>query len=204
MPLMSSFTSREKKAELLTPFLAELESIAPLEAPVRDILIEGAMIVHADKDQIIRHEGDTCQHLWVVLTGILRSYHFIGSTEVTSGFMKPCHMVIAIESFLSGTPAYDTLQAMQPSVLARISYTELNNLYRRFPSLNFIGRQLTGQYLYLTEKRLYMLRKQRARDRYLFFLEHYPGLVNEIPLRYIASFLGINSETLSRVRNGIR
>ena len=201
---MPSINSLEKKAELLAPFLAQLESITPLEAPVRDVLIEGSTIVCADKDQVIRHEGDACLHLWVVLTGILRSYHYIGNTEVTSGFLKPYHIVISIESFLTQTPAYETLQAMEPSVLARIPYIELDNLYHRFPSLNFIGRRLTGQYLFLTEQRLYMLRKQTARDRYLFFLEHYPGLVNEIPLRYIASFLGINSETLSRVRNSIR
>ncbi len=54
------------------------------------------------------------------------------------------------------------------------------------------------------EKRLHLLRKQKAIDKYKFFLRNYAGLANEVPLKYIASFLGINQETLSRVRSKIR
>ena len=192
------------KIQLLTPFLLELEAIQPLDAYVKGCLSNSFTIVNAEKDAVFLSEGEICKYVWVVLQGVVRSFHYVGETEVTSRLMKPHHIIISVESFYTQTPAYESLQALQPCVLACMHYQQLDHLYQQFSSLNYTGRRLTEHYLYLTERRLYLLRKQKALDRYKFFLEEYPGLINEVPLKYVASFLGINQETLSRVRNKIR
>ncbi len=192
------------KLQLLTPFFCELELIQPLEDEVKASLIEKFTIITVEKEMILLSEGEVCKYVWVVLDGLIRSFHYVGETEVTSSLMKPHHTIISIASFHTQKPAFESLQALQHSVLARIHFEQLENLYQQFPSLNYLGRKLTEQYLFMMEKRLYLLRKQKAIDKYRFFLEEYPNLVNEISLKYIASFLGINQETLSRVRNKIR
>ncbi len=193
-----------EKLELLTPFLLELENIQPLPIDLKSLLVNDAEILHATKGDIILSEGEICKYAWVVLKGIIRSFHYVGESEVTSSLMKPHHIVISVESFHTQTPAFESLEALQSSLLARIHYQQLEKLYQQFPDFNYTGRRLTEQYLFLMEERLYLLRKHKAIDKYKFFLKNYPGLINEIPLKYIASFLGINQETLSRVRNKIR
>ena len=193
-----------EKLQLLTPFLLELENIQLVPENLKNRLVNDAELLHVSKGDIILSEGEICKYAWVVLTGIIRSFHYVGESEVTSSLMKPHHIIISVESFHTQTPAFESWEALQPSLLARIHYLQLEKLYEQFPDFNYTGRRLTEQYLFLMEKRLYLLRKQKAIDKYKFFLKHYPGLVNEIPLKYIASFLGINQETLSRVRNKIR
>lgn len=204
MVIKNNALTADEKLHLLTPFLDEMEKMQALPAEIKARIASEFNIVQAAKDDIILSEGETCKHLWVVLTGVIRSFHYVGETEVTSSFMKPHHIIISIESFHTQTPAFESLQALQPSMLACLHYRQLEELYRQFPMLNLMGRKLTEHYLFLLEKRLYLLRKQKALDKYKYFLEYYPELINEIPLKYIASYLGINGETLSRIRNKIR
>lgn len=193
-----------EKLQLLNPFMLELEQIQLLPADLRAWLFASFSIVQPEKDSLILSEGEVCKYIWVVLRGVVRSFHYVGETEVTSRIMRPHHIIISVEGFYTQTQASESLQALQPSILACLHYQQLETLYQQFPYFNYTGRKLTEHYLFLTERRLYLLRKQKAMGKYKFFLEEYPGLINEIPLKYIASFLGINQETLSRVRNKIR
>ncbi len=194
----------DEKQELLAPFLLELEAIQALPPVLKEKIIEGLAIITAEKEEVILSEGQVCKCVWVVLQGLVRAFHYVGETEVTSRLMKPHHIIISVESFYTQTPAFESLQAIEPTRLACMPYQRLDDLYHQFPSFNYTGRRLTEHYLYLTERRLYLLRKQKAGDKYKFFLEEYPNLINQIPLKYVASFLGINQETLCRVRNKIR
>lgn len=194
----------QEKQLLLGQFLEELEDIHPLPAELKENLLHDFVIVHAPKDAILLHEGDVCKYAWVVLNGLVRAFHFVNGVDVTSRLMKPHHIIISVGSFYSQTPSFESVQVLQPTILARLHYHQLEHLYQRFPSFNYTGRKLTEQYFYLVEKRLFMLRKHTALERYKYFLEQYPGLINEIPLKYVASFLSMNQETLSRVRNKMK
>ncbi len=73
-------------------------------------------------------------------------------------------------------------------------------LYKTYPAFNVIGRVITEQYLYMLEIEVYNLRKSKAEDRYHFIVKHFPHLLQRVPLKYIATYLGMNLETLSRIR----
>ena len=88
--------------------------------------------------------------------------------------------------------------------MARIHYTQLQTLYKLYPELNYIARVITENYLVKSQERLFLLRRQTAEERYLYFTERYPTLLQKVPLKYIASYLGLTLETLSRIRNKIR
>jgi hypothetical protein len=75
-------------------------------------------------------------------------------------------------------------------------------VYNRFPEFNRIGRILTERYYYLADKRAKELRAYNATEKYRVFNERHLGLANRVPLKYIASYLGIEKETLYRIKNG--
>jgi CRP-like cAMP-binding protein len=199
------FTSKlhvmKEKINMLTPLLQMLSEIKPISKPLEEALINGFEINKKEKNEILLAEGSICKNCWFLVNGLLRSYHNIGDKEITSRIMFTNHIVIAPGSFFTQTPATESIQALADCELATISFTTLQNMYTFFPEFNLHTRIITEQYFYKTEQRLYMLRKHDAADKYAYFLENYESYLKNIPQKYIASFLNIAPETLSRVRN---
>ena len=81
-----------------------------------------------------------------------------------------------------------------------LGYEDINNLYDEFPVFNEIGRKQVEYSFYASEIRSQMLRGLSAEERYLLFCEKHPTLMARVPLKYIASYLGMTDVTLSRIR----
>jgi len=178
-----------------------LKEIEPLSKKIYHALIENFHDQKIKKGTIILHEGDVCKKLWFLANGLLRSYHNIGNKEVTSRIMFKNHIVISPGSFFTQTAATESIEALADSTIVSISFADLQKIYSKFPEFNFHTRIITEQYFYKQEQRLYMLRKREATAKYNFFLENYEGYLKYIPQKYIASFLNIAPETLSRTRS---
>jgi CRP/FNR family transcriptional regulator, anaerobic regulatory protein len=86
-------------------------------------------------------------------------------------------------------------------LLYSLEYTDLQYMYRNFAESNFVGRVLTEKYYIMSEQRLYSLKIQKAPGRYKYILENFPVLLQRVPAKYIASYLGVSEETLSRIRS---
>ena len=185
---------------MLNPFLNYLHTIHPLSPPLRDRLSTDLETIEVSKKQLLLRDGERADYLYVVLKGMLRSYYIRDGVEITNRFMKENHIVVSVNSFYQRKPGYEFIEAMEASTLARIHYQTLQQLYKDFVEFNYTARVLTEHYFSSSEERLYLLRKQKAEDRYLFFMENYPDLLNRVPFGHIASFLGMNLETLSRIR----
>ena len=196
-------TTLEEKEQLLLPFFERLDRIQPMEAGLKKRLVSLFIIERKDKEHLLLQEGSICRHVWAVLGGATRAFHYVDGIDITSRIIMPYHIIISVGSFYTQTPALESIETIEPSIIGYLSKQQLDELYVQFPSLNFIVRKITEYYFYMSEKRLHMLRKQKAVDKYKFFLEHYPGLINAVPLKYVASFLGMNQETLSRVRRKV-
>ncbi len=191
----------KEKAESLAPLIQLLKEIKPISNALEEVLINGFEIHKKEKNEKLLAEGNICKSLWFLVNGLLRSYHNIGEKEVTSRIMFTNHIVIAPGSFFTQTPATESIEALADCEVATISFTTLQKIYESFPEFNLHTRIITEQYFYKTEQRLYMLRKHDATDKYAYFLENYETYLKNIPQKYIASFLNIAPETLSRVRN---
>jgi len=108
--------------------------------------------------------------------------------------------VISIVSFFTRQPSTEYLELLEPSVVYSISHAQLAELYRAFPEFNYVGRLLTERYYVQSEQRAYQLRTLPARERYSQLIREFPDLAQRVPLKYLASHLGITPETLSRLR----
>ena len=189
---------------MLENLFAYLDNIRPLSQELRDRLSKDLEIIEVPKKELLLRDGDRADYLWVLLSGMLRSYYIRDGIEITNRFMKENHIVVSVNSFYARRPGYEFIEAMEPSMLARIHYNTLQQLYKDFIEFNYTARILTEHYFSSSEERLYLLRKQRAEDRYHYFMENYTDLLNRVPLGHIASFLGMNLETLSRIRSKLK
>ncbi len=187
---------------MLEPFLQRLRSIHKL-SPEFEEAIRALEIIEAPRGTLLLRDGQCEDYVWIVLKGLVRSYYIKEGEEICSRFNSETQIVLSVVSFYSRKPGYEFVETIEDSTLARIHHDRLQEFYRDFPEFNFIGRVLTEYYFTLSEQRLYLLRKQSAEERYRFFMEHYPEWLQRVPLKYVATFLGMNLETLSRIRKKI-
>lgn len=184
-------------------FVNGMNAIYPVSEELQESLTQYYDIVELPKKHVLLKQGQVCDHVYFVIKGLLRSYYLKDGVDICSRFTQEQHIVFSINSFYTRKPSYEFIETIEDCTLAKISYDNLQEIYKKHLEFNYIARVWTEHYCSMSEERLYMLRKHKAQDRYLFFLENYPDLLQRVPLTYIASYLGMNLETLSRIRKKI-
>ncbi|WP_316821827.1 Crp/Fnr family transcriptional regulator [Pedobacter gandavensis] len=157
-----------------------------------------------EKGSYFIQEGKTCKEVAFLNKGILRTFYRteIG-IETTYCITFPGTLMTAYSSFITGVPSIENIQALVPVDLLVIQKKDLDHLSNTNPNwtkfLKIIAEQ---QYLEL-EKRVFQFQQVKAKVRYLDLLENQSVYVQQIPLQYLASYLGITSRHLSRLRKEI-
>ncbi len=177
-----------------------LNSIHPLTQEANNYLLENLKDIELQRKDYLLKQGHVCYNIYFVKKGLLRCFYLKDEKEVSSWFMKENDVIASVESFYNQAPSYENIQALEASILYYLSYNELQYMYNNFPEFNFIGRILTEKYYQLSEQRLYSLRMQRASEKYSYLMLTFPQLIQRVPSKHLASYLGITEETLSRIR----
>jgi CRP/FNR family transcriptional regulator, anaerobic regulatory protein len=154
------------------------------------------------KNALLHQAGEVCNRVYLVLDGILR-YYYINpeqNHEGTTWFVSAGDLATDVYSLLSRNTSYINIIACTPVSTAYISADDLERVYASSITWERFGRLSMAQYLVESEYRNHQLQFQSASERYASLLEHNPNLVQNVPLSYIASYLGISLETLSRIR----
>lgn len=177
-----------------------IESVHPISHELKQHLTTVIKERRLAKREYLLKAGHVSRSACFVQSGLLRCFYIKGDTEVCSWFMKEGDVIISIESFYSQSKSYESIQALEDCVINYIEYSELQAIYRQFAEFNFVGRVLTEKYHVLWAQQLYALRMQPAPERYRWLLTNYPELALRVPGKYIASYLGIEETTLSRIK----
>ncbi|EJL70818.1 Crp/Fnr family transcriptional regulator [Chryseobacterium populi] len=158
------------------------------------------------KKDILLEAGEQENMLSFLSKGVLR--FFIPAEEnkdndITFDFMFEKKFVCGDESFLTRTPSLYGIEALSDVVLYRFTYDDLQDIYKRTGGADRIGR-IAHQRLFLERsQRLYSFLKYSAKERYQNLFKENPVLIQEIPQKYLASYLGITPQALSRIRRQI-
>ncbi|MBS1509560.1 MAG: Crp/Fnr family transcriptional regulator [Bacteroidetes bacterium] len=179
-----------------------LDQIHPASDGLKQYLQTTLKEVRLKRKEQLHAAGEICNNIYFVLQGLLRSYYPNSDGQETTGwFMKEGDVIVSVKSFFHQVPAHENIEAMEDSILFYVTYSELQNAYIQYPEFNVTGRILTEKYYVLSEERLASIRNEKAKDRYHFLLCNYPELLLRIPASYIASYLGIDKATLSRLKS---
>ena len=109
--------------------------------------------------------------------------------------------VSSIESFRTNQPSFYSIESLEPCILQTISQKDFQNLIETSPDL---GKEIESHLfkrLFLTQQLFYSYLKNNPKKRYEELIEKHPEILQRIPQHYIASYLGITSVSLSRIRN---
>jgi CRP/FNR family transcriptional regulator, anaerobic regulatory protein len=177
-----------------------LQSIHPLPEALKDHLQNILKRKEFSRKERVLKEGQVCRNVYFIEKGLFRCYSIKNGAEICSWFMKEQDVCIAVESFLRQQPSQEFIEAMEDSTVHFITYEELQHIYRNFPEFNFTGRVLTEQYYMLSEQRSSSMRLQRSHERFAWLSERFPELLQRVPAKHIASYLGITEVTLSVIR----
>ena len=181
--------------------LALLNNIHPLSAGLQQYLTDKIKTRQAARKEIILQAGHLSRHIYFIQKGLLRTFYYEDGHEINSGFMLEGDMLAAVQSFFYQSASIESIQAIEDSRLSYICYNELQFIFTNFKEADFIGRVLMTRNYIAGEQRLHCLRMKKAAARYQFMLKYYPQLILRVPAKYMATYLGISEETLSRIRS---
>lgn len=156
------------------------------------------------KKTLLVQTGQVENHLSFVEKGIIRFYiPKEEKNDITFSFTFDGNFTSAYESFITKTPSAYQVETLTPAILWRLTHTDLQDIYAQTDIGNTIGR-LAAERIYLeTSKRELSLLDQTAEQRYVSLFTEQPQLIQKIPLKYLASYIGITPQALSRIRKRI-
>lgn len=155
------------------------------------------------KNEIITKQGATENYLSFIESGIVRFYIPNDDDELTFNFSFNKEFTCAYDSFLTQTPSEYELQALTETIVWQISYNNLQKVYAHTKVGNYLGRLASEKLFLAKSKRELSLLKYSAKERYLHLFNEQPDILKLIPLKYIASYIGITPQGLSRIRKQI-
>lgn len=154
------------------------------------------------KNSFLIREGEVCNELVFIKTGILRSFYSnLEGKETTKCISFENELTTAYSSFVTQTPTFENIHALCDTELEVLQRDDLYALYDESSEWQHAGRILTELHYIDQEKRTVSFQKQTGKERYESLLENHAQYIKFIPLKYLASFLGITPRHLSRLRN---
>lgn len=180
------------------------EKIHPLPDHFWGDLTSVAVEKEFPRKTLLLKQGKICREVCFIVKGLARAFYFKNDTDITSWIMRENDMIISVNSFFRQQPSHENIELLEDSLLVTLSYDHLLDLYEKYPPFNYVTRVLTEHYYILSEERSYAMRMNTGRERYEQLLQHDPEIFQRVPLKHIASYLGMKPETLSRIRARIR
>lgn len=182
---------------------AYLNRMVPLSDNDWEIFSSKLVLQELPKKAILLEEGKVEERLSFVEKGIVRLFIPKLENDITFGFCFENEFVSAYDSFLTQLPSACKIETLTPSRIWSLSYDDLQSIYVETSIGNTIGR-LAAENLYkIKAQRELSLLNDTAEERYLKLFHERPELLQFIPLKYLASYIGITPQALSRIRKRI-
>ena len=157
--------------------------------------------VHIGKGSFFLREGQRSQEYLFLEQGIMRSYLFdTDGNEVTTAFYTSGNIVMEPASLFLHTPSQENIVAVSDCTTLKLTFTKLNELFHTIPAFRETGRAMLVKSLVTLKMRTLSMINQTAEERYTALLSASPDIFLHIPLKQIASYLGITDTSLSRIR----
>lgn len=156
------------------------------------------------KNRVIEEENKTPKYLYFVVAGFVRLFHYNDKgDEVTTHINCPPGFITSYFNFLNQAKSNENLECITECELLRITKSNLDLLTQQSSAFKDFSILVFQQSLAYNETRSKELATLTAEQRYQKLIKNYPEILHNVPLQYIASFLGMNAKSLSRIRKEI-
>ena len=155
------------------------------------------------KNTMLEVENKSTRYLYFIIDGYVRVFYTKEGEERTTQINCPSGFITSFQSFITNSKAYDNVQTITECNLLRITKDDLDKLNVNVKNWGLYGEKIYEKALVYNEDRTRDMILLTAEERYLKLMKTQPDVIKNVPLQYIASYIGIKPESLSRIRRQI-
>lgn len=174
----------------------------PLSVEAESAISQICSPVIIKRNEELQPIGHTCKTIYFINKGIARIYYLKDGIDITESFALENHLIARVESLFTGRPSNKAIQILEDAEITAINATRLFKLYDSFPDIERTFRKIFESAYVDTVNRIDSIQFHTAEERYKSLIEETPDILKRVPLKYIASYLGITQVSLSRIRAG--
>ena len=191
--------------EAIDTFIHSLISLCPkLTESELEYIRSGISITTLQSKEYYVHANEVQKHIGFVSQGLIRCYYLDKyGKDITVRFIKEQHYATHYSAFITQTPSKYYFQCIEPTTIVSVSYKHIQEGYEQFPIFERYGRLVAEEVLKMQQKRIESFLFENAETRYLEFVKENPDLFNRVSLSHLASFLGIERQSLTRIRKNL-
>lgn len=180
-----------------------LSKVASFDESEWDYYRQHVEFVVFDKKDLLTRNGEVEHYVYFILSGIVRHFFVWDEREVCLDFGFEKNLVSSYVSFVSQKPSDISIQALTTVKAFRIHYHHVEAMYAMSKRHEHFGRLIAERLFAHRLQREMILLSMSAEEKYRHLLSERPDLIRKIPVKDIASYLGIHPESLSRIRSKI-
>lgn len=155
------------------------------------------------KGERVLDSGEVCKAMLFIEKGMTRQFYFKYDKDLTEHIGYEDGMVICLESYFKQEPTRLMVETLEPTVVWEMSKEAMERLAENYLDIAVMYRKFMEQSLIISQVKADTLRFESAHERYTKLLHSHPEILKRAPLVYIASYLQMTPETLSRVRSSM-
>ncbi|WP_375415830.1 Crp/Fnr family transcriptional regulator [uncultured Hymenobacter sp.] len=168
--------------------------------PAQEALQQIAKRRSLPRGALLLEEGEVSDKIFFVERGLVRAFYNEDSREITSWLSDEGQALCSLPCSFLGRPARETMQLLEPTTVLMLERADLEAVKRSYKSLADVEYRLMERYLLLFMARIRLLQIPKAKERQEVFSQEQSEFYRRVPLSYIATYLGIDPATLSRLR----
>ncbi|MFD2556061.1 Crp/Fnr family transcriptional regulator [Sphingobacterium tabacisoli] len=180
-----------------------IELYTALSVAEKEDLKELVEIRQFEKHAVIFREGQISTDIYFVLEGCVRLFYDVDGTDKTAFFYTEGQFICAGESYTFSKPAAENYEVLENSTLCIFSKKTIEKLMQRSIAFENIARIAVENELLTAQRIIASFVTQSAEERYTDLLKNQGELFLRVPQHYIATFLGVSPETLSRIKQRV-
>lgn len=184
-------------------FLAQFQSLGVADKipPEAMKAVTARLKMHEyNKKDLLARSGEVCNRWFFIGEGLVRVFYERNGEEITELLAPEGWAYTPFESYYGGRTCKANIEALEPCVVFTLDKEDLTELFKDYPQLAIITSAILKRFLMYTQHRVDSLLFETAEEKYEKLLSDIPKVLLRAPSIYVASFLGITPETLSRVR----